>query len=131
MEARMRKFILSGVSAVLMAGCSQLQTMEGQDMAQAQVPVQRPVAYQPPPPPIVNYRYVTLSGLTLNNLGNEIIIKPGETIRASVNYAYHCQSCKPDSASQIIIGLAFRSAQACIYDGGTNAQGTATFGLKV
>lgn len=84
-----------------------------------------------PPPPIVNDKNVTLTNLNMENQGNEIMVKPGRSIHATMNYTYNCTDCKADRNSQIIVGLAGRSAQACIYNGGTQGQGSADFTLKM
>ena len=42
----------------------------------------------------------------------------------------NCPQCKADSTNQIIVGLAGRSAQACIYNGGMHGDGVADFLLK-
>jgi hypothetical protein len=81
--------------------------------------------------PIVNYKHVTLTNLNMNNQGDHITIKPGRSIQATMNYAYHCTNCHNSLNNQIIIGLARRSAQVCIYNGGPQAQGVASFNLKV
>lgn len=81
--------------------------------------------------PVVNRRYLTLSHLNLNNQGNEVSVKPLTVIHAEVNYDYRCVDCEPHSVNQIIIGLARRSAQACIYQGGPTGRGSAQFILRV
>jgi hypothetical protein len=84
-----------------------------------------------PHPPTVSDKYLRLDQLNMNGQGGRIVIKPGNTVNATLNFAFHCTTCKPGSTNQIIIGLAKRSAQACIYQGGPEAQGTADFTLKV
>lgn len=81
-------------------------------------------------PPIVNSEYITLSNFNMNDQGKEVTIKPGTMINASINYDYHCPDCKENLGNQIIIGLAKRSAQACIYNGRSDGQGIANFVLK-
>lgn len=130
------QFIITGISLGIMTACTEMQPMEKVEKKQentsiplAQKSVEAPEV--PAPPPIVNYRYATLTDLNLNNLGNQITIKPGSIIQATLNYAYHCPSCNESLGNQIIIGLANRSAQACIYNGGTEGQGSTNFTLKV
>lgn len=126
-------FVLTGMSSFLLTGCADTGTVAMQDYDQG-----KPFAFKssdeptlPAPPPTVNARHVTLTNLNLNNMGNQITTKPGKYIQATLNYAYHCTNCKSDSGNQIIIGLAHRSAQVCIYDGGVQGQGSANFELKV
>lgn len=71
-----------------------------------------------------------VSAFNMNNQGNQIMAKPSERIQASATYVYNCRNCKPDSYNQILVGLAGRSAQACIYDGGAHGDGVANFLLK-
>jgi hypothetical protein len=125
-----RIFVTSSVSALVMVGCADTQTTPP-DYSQplAQQTVEAPAT--PPPPPIVSSKHATLTNLNLNNLGNQITIKPGRSIQATINYAYNCPKCKPDLGNQIIIGLARRSAQVCIYNGGVQGQGAANFELRV
>lgn len=78
-----------------------------------------------------NNKSVTLSGLMLNQAGNQVVVKPASTVKASVHYVYHCTNCYKTLNNQIIVGLANRSAQVCIYSGGPDAEGTAEFELKV
>lgn len=73
---------------------------------------------------------VVLWNLNLNDQGNEIVVKPSTVIQGKISYAYHCATCYKDLNNQILIGLAKRSAQACIYDGGPNHEGSAEFTLK-
>lgn len=79
----------------------------------------------------VNYRYVALTNFDMDHQGNQIKVKPGKTIQATLNYAYDCSNCQQALNSQIIIGLAKRSAQACIYNGSSRGQGTASFAIRV
>lgn len=78
----------------------------------------------------VSYKNVTLSKLDLNQSGSEVIVKPGSTVQATVHYKYQCSQCYKTLNNQIIVGLANRSAQACIYDGGMQGEGVAEFKLK-
>lgn len=123
-------FVVSSMSGLMMTGCADLQsTVPDNSQSLAQQAMQAPVT--PAPPPIVSARHATLTDLNLNNVGNQIIIKPGRSIQATLNYAYNCSSCNPNLNNQIIIGLANRSAQACIYNGGMQGQGSANFELRV
>jgi hypothetical protein len=128
------QLITTGATVLAINGCAETQyaepapAMASSQQVLSQKPVEAPAA---PQPPIVNSRHVTLTDLNLNSQGNQIIIKPGKTVTATLNYAYNCQSCKPNLSSQIIIGLANRSAQACIYNGGAEGQGSANFELRV
>lgn len=91
-------------------------------------------AYSPPEimyQKVASSEEVTLSDLNMNNQGNQITIKPGQTINATSQYVYHCKTCVPEMNNQIMVGLAGRSAQACIYNGGKEGQGSAEFSLKV
>lgn len=135
--------VLTGMSAFMMAGCADMQTMPAQTQpvstssneavmalhsteatsASVVTPVVRP--------PVVNDRNVSLTDLNMNNQGNQITIKPGKTVQATLSYVYHCSKCKSNLGNQIIVGLAKRSAQACIYNGGLQGQGMANFSLKV
>jgi hypothetical protein len=78
----------------------------------------------------VALKNVTLWDLNLNDSGNQVRVKPGSIIHAKIYYAYHCSDCYKSLNNQIIIGLARRSAQACIYDGGSDGEGVAEFTLK-
>jgi len=124
---------ITSLGMFFITGCAEMDTMTMRDGDQAKAfafkSTDEPAL--PPPPPVVNARHVSLTNLNLNNMGNQVIVKPGKYIQASLSYAYHCSNCNPALNNQIIIGLAHRSAQACIYDGGTAGQGTASFELKV
>ncbi|VVC75658.1 hypothetical protein AQUSIP_09480 [Aquicella siphonis] len=127
-NANLRNGMFAGMGALVIAGCATSQAPE-------QMPAQ-PAAgtslltEQPPQPPIVNYKHVTLTNLNMNNQGNQIMIKPGKTIQAVIQYNYNCPNCYQSLNNQIIIGLARRSAQACIYNGGPQGAGSAEFTLK-
>jgi len=131
----LKKYVVNALFLCVLSGCSDMQTTTLPDpvqpLAMKSVEADTTSSPLPPPPPIVSAKYATLTNLRLNNIGNEITIKPGSSIGATLNYAYHCPSCKSTVNNQIIIGLARRSAQACIYDGGIEGQGTAQFELKV
>jgi hypothetical protein len=75
-------------------------------------------------------RDATMSALSLNNQGSVITSKPSEKLMVTASYTYNCAKCTPASNNQILVGLSGRSAQACIYDGGNQGQGTANFELK-
>jgi hypothetical protein len=81
-------------------------------------------------PPIVSNQHVTLSHLNMNNEGSRILVKPQSIVQVLVQYSYHCPNCVADLNNQIIVGLANRSAQACIYNGRSSGQGYAEFTLK-
>lgn len=133
-----RNTVLFSMSALAMVSCADIVPINSPG-DQPVIATSNPVAIQPepvqppppPPPPIVSNKYVSLGNLNLNNQGNQITIKPGRTIEAALDYSYHCPNCKSGRGNQIIVGLAKRSAQACIYDGGTEGQGSANFVLKV
>lgn len=134
----LRLSAITSMSVLILAGCAEMQTMPTQAVsaepsqpALALNSVETPPAPIPVRPPVVNYRSVSLTNLSLNNQGSQITIKPGKTVQATLNYAYNCSKCKSDLGNQIIVGLAKRSAQACIYNGGAQGQGTANFTLKV
>jgi len=126
-----RNFLLLVWGALVLAGCAHMQTTPMQDEEQgiANDPADSTPAEVKPP--IVNYRHVSLTDLNMNSQGNRITIKPGNVVQATLNYAYHCSNCRQDSNNQIIIGLANRSAQTCIYNGGPQGQGAANFELRV
>ena len=44
-------------------------------------------------------------------------------------YLYYCPICQSGSINQIIIGIAGKGAQACLYNGGTEAQGSTYFNI--
>lgn len=127
--------LLSVISILILTGCggfNELPLLDDGQPVTFETPATTDVAApRQAPPPIVNYKHVTLNNLNLNNQGNEIMIKPGKSIQATLNYAYNCSNCSQNSNNQIIIGLANRSAQACIYNGGPQGQGSANFELKV
>lgn len=81
-------------------------------------------------PSTVVYQQAKLSGFSMNDQGNEIIVKPRQKIRVTTTYEYNCPNCKAYSANQIIVGIAGRSAQACIYNGDVRGGGAASFELK-
>lgn len=134
-KIRMIKHIMAVMSVLVLSGCAETQSPEAIITAS-----NNPGSLQdhrvetaalPPTPPIVNSGNVSLTDLNLNNQGSQIIVKPGKTVPVTLNYAYNCPDCKPELGNQIIIGLANRSAQACIYEGGAQGQGSASFELKV
>lgn len=126
----LRSILLTSISILMVVGCANVEMISYPDNPQiitqnssetrAEVHV-----------PIVNAKHVTLANLNMNNQGDHITIKPGRSIQATINYAYHCANCYKSLNNQIIIGLAKRSAQVCIYNGGPQGQGTASFTLKV
>ena len=81
-------------------------------------------------PPVVAYNQARLAQFRMNEEGNEVTVKPRQKIRAMTAYEYNCPNCNINSANQIIVGIAGRSAQACIYQGGLRGTGTANFELK-
>ena len=123
---------LSIMSAVVLVGCAEMQNMPTEmQMNEQTLAAENDAAPVEVKPPIVNYKYATVTNLNMNNQGSQITIKPGQVIQTTLNYAYHCPKCDQNLNNQIIIGLANRSAQACIYNGGPEGQGTANFNLKV
>lgn len=124
-------FVVTAMSVLMLTGCTDMQTMDAPVSNTALNTTETAAPSSPPPPPIVNAKHATLTNLNLNNAGNQITIKPGKLIQASLNYSYNCPNCKRDLSNQIIVGLARRSAQACIYNGGVEGQGIANFELKV
>ncbi|MEO0735848.1 MAG: TIR domain-containing protein [Cyanobacteria bacterium J06649_12] len=83
------------------------------------------------PPIQVTYGQVSLSEFALNGEGNTIDAAPGEVIYGSTNYRYDCPDCAGDSINQIIVGIAGENAaQACIYNGFSQAEGASTFTLR-
>jgi hypothetical protein len=114
----LRLTILASVSALTIMGCANTNRQTAETNAAASTP-------------IVSNNHVTLTNLNMNNQGDHITIKPGKTVEATLSYAYHCPNCYKSLNNQIIIGLAKRSAQACVYDGGAQGQGTANVTLKV
>jgi hypothetical protein len=124
------KIVITGTCSVMITSCANTENTEPQVIKPviAQNSVETP---EKAPPPVVNYKYATLTNLNLDQQGNEIAVKPGRVINATLNYAYHCSNCNRNLSSQIIVGLARRSAQACIYNGGAENQGVASFELKV
>jgi hypothetical protein len=134
-KSKMLQIIATSMGVLVINGCAETQSPQAIITASNQpTPLQNQpetVAALPPPPPIVNSRNVSLTDLNLDNQGRQIIVKPGKTVPVTLNYAYNCPNCKPELGNQIIVGLANRSAQACIYDGGAQGQGSANFELKV
>jgi len=128
MFKQVMSFFLMTSSALIVAGCAK-QTLttetkqEPQHVALNAVPLS--VEYQP-----VALSGIQLSNLNMNNQGNQITVKPSSTITVSTQYIYDCKKCKSDLNNQILVGLAGRSAQACIYNGGAQGQGSADFTLK-
>jgi hypothetical protein len=82
------------------------------------------------PSTIVSYNQARLAQFSMNEAGNEVTVRPRQKIRAMTAYEYNCPNCNAASANQIIVGIAGRSAQACIYQGGLQGTGTASFELK-
>ncbi len=130
--------VLMSVSALMLVGCSnnQMTTQERSgpmmDLTSPTPPVvlaasQSIAANQYEP---ADHR-VVMSDLNMNSQGSQITIKPSEMIHATAHYVYDCKSCTPGLNHQIIVGLAGRSAQACIYNGGMQGQGATEFALKV
>jgi len=115
------------ISAFILVGCSESNMFDQQTTAQ-----NNPQATQVAGPQqmVGTSKGATLSALNMNSQGSEIESKPSQKISVSVNYTYHCAKCNPTANNQILVGLAGRSAQACIYDGGNTNQGTANFELK-
>lgn len=137
----LRATIIMSMSAMAVIGCSNNVTQPSgtQPMAlNAQQAASTPgstasmlASTAAPTPPIVNYKHVMLTNLNMENQGSQITIKPGRSIHATMNYVYNCPDCNSSLNNQIIVGLAGRSAQACIYSGGAQGQGTADFVLKM
>lgn len=75
-------------------------------------------------------QYASMSSLKMNNQGSEALSEPEKEISATAAWNYDCPACNATSNNQILVGLAGRSAQACIYDGGNKGSGTASFTLK-
>jgi hypothetical protein len=123
---------LTGLCAFILVSCVDMN-MQNQNNWQNQNVFEHSPAIpgMPVQASIVSNEHVTLTNLNMNNQGNQIIIKPGKTVEASIHYSYHCPNCYQSLNNQIIIGLANRSAQACIYDGGREGKGSAAFTLKV
>lgn len=130
------RFALCMASAVMLAGCAN-QGMQGDGLASPHYNGRAntvATARQEEPPakkiPVANARYAKLTALSLNNTGTvEATIQPGKTAQVSLHYNLNCPECRSPS-SQIIVGLAKRSAQACIYQGGPQGEGVANFVLK-
>jgi hypothetical protein len=134
-----RNTFLMSVAAMALIGCNNgmvLQTTSNGQMlaANTQRAATTPstnLSATPAPPPIVNYKYASLTNLNMENQGSQITVKPGRSVHATMQYAYHCPDCNTSLNNQIIVGLGGRSAQACIYSGGAQGQGAADFTLKV
>lgn len=76
------------------------------------------------------YGQVSLSEFRLNAAGNTISVAPGARIDVSTHYIYDCPECPLGSNHQIIVGITGEnSAQACIYDAGTQGSGSTEFML--
>lgn len=78
----------------------------------------------------VVYQQAKLAGFNMNDQGSQITVRPRQIIHAVVSYEYNCLQCKSYSINQIVVGIAGRSAQACIYQGDVRGTGTARFELK-
>lgn len=124
-----RNGIFAAISVLFISGCAINQSSD-------QTPLQS-VSQNAPgtslvsaPPPIVGNGNVMLTNLNMNNQGNQLTVKPRMTIQAVIQYNYNCPSCDRSLNNQILIGLARRSAQACIYNGGPSGSGSVQFTLK-
>lgn len=71
-----------------------------------------------------------VSAFNMESQGNQFTAKPSQRIKATAAYIYNCTNCKSEMNNQILVGLAGRSAQACIFNGGSHADGVADFLLK-
>jgi len=120
--------VMLGVSALTLVGCTNNNMLDQQTSAQNTAA--GPAIPAAPLKMIGTNKDATLSALNIDNRGGEIVSKPSEKINVTVNYAYNCSKCNQGANNQIIVGLAGRSAQACIYDGGNTGQGSANFVLK-
>ncbi len=76
-----------------------------------------------------NNAQAQLGELKLNGQGNILSVRPGARVSASAKFVYDCTDCTAGSQNQILIGLAGRGAQACIYSGGIQGEGRADFEL--
>lgn len=128
MNKILRWTMITSISAFIMVGCADMEMQHPNNQAEVKAPA---IEGMPVQAPIVSNEHVTITDLNMNNQGNQIIIKPGKTVDASLHYSYHCPNCYKSLSNQIIVGLAKRSAQACVYDGGLEGQGVAHFTLKV
>jgi hypothetical protein len=135
MKRYILRLLILSVGAFAMTGCNNnAELMSAQNNMQAQTMMAQSdmqTSSEPVQPASVNYKHVMLTNFNMDQQGNKIKVKPGTIVKATLNYSYHCPRCAQDTNSQIIIGLAKRSAQACIYNGGSQAQGAADFSLKV
>ncbi|MBX3709727.1 MAG: hypothetical protein KIT56_07310 [Gammaproteobacteria bacterium] len=125
-----RSVSYASISAFVISGCVNENKLP-QQAYQQNMALNSVETSAPAQPPIVSDKHVTLSNFNMNNQGNRIIVKPGTVIQATMSYHYHCPNCYQSLNNQIIIGLAKRSAQACIYNGGPQGEGSTNFTLKV
>jgi len=117
--------MLLGFGAMILAGCANNSWMQQQNSAA------NTQQLQPAEPKMVGTnKDGTMSELNLDNQGSEITTSPSKKITVTANYSYDCAQCNQASGNQILVGLAGRSAQACIYDGANKGQGSASFELK-
>lgn len=125
-------FHLAGMTVlmVMLSACSSTKTVAPEPLTYVANQDMGSHAEQTPGPPNVSYKNVVLSNLDLNRSGESVTVKPGSEVTATLRYQYHCKQCYQSLNNQIIIGLANRSAQACIYNGGPSAEGAAEFKLK-
>ena len=70
---------------------------------------------------------VTLFGLNLNNQGKTVTATPEQEINGIVGFIYNCPTCGKRTFNQIIIGIANKGAQACLFNGGIQEQGIRNF----
>lgn len=128
MNTMLRSIVITSASAFIMVGCADMEMQNPNIQAVPKAPA---IEGMPVQATIVSNEHVTLTDLNMNNQGNQIIIKPGKSVEATLHYDYHCPNCYKTLNNQIIVGLAKRSAQACVYDGGQQGKGIAHFTLKM
>lgn len=129
-----RYVVLAGTGMLGLAACSGNSVMHPYQYRQPDYPgpfhASEESEYLQAKPPVVNHNDAVLTDLNMNNEGRQVVVKPGSKVHATVHYVYHCFNCYSNQNSQIIVGLARRSAQACIYHGGPHSEGMASFVLQ-
>jgi hypothetical protein len=118
-------YFITSISLLTLAACTNNQIVTQPTNG----PTSEPLVIATKTYPVQN-QAAALSGLNMNDQGNQVIVQPSSTIKVSTQYIYHCDTCKSDLNNQILVGLGGRSAQACIYNGGAQGQGAADFSLK-
>lgn len=130
----LRAALFVSINASLLTGCANQTLSSPQKAMQTQALAFENDNETPAPvfprAPSINTKFIALTQFNMNNQGKEIRIKPGKLVQASLHYQLHCPHC-PTENNQILIGLAKRSAQTCIYNGSANAEGTIDFTLKM